>query len=269
MRFKKRRHVRERRKRMDDWEKKMESDPLYQLQNALLGTDYHRILECALACEQADPLEPLEGERLELVLEGYQRCIDEGMSAAMLNLGAMYYVGRGVDQDFAQAVRYYTMAAELGNTIAMCNLGYCHYYGRSIPVDYERAYQCFAQSALLSNNFIALYKLGDMYQTGRYVTKNVDTAFSLYIRSMNARAETEDNDLSIADVYQRLGNCLLHGTGVEPNEMEALKCFQMSEYYFLEKIQAGDIFAESSLRKVREALEECRNKIHEKLHIEL
>ena len=46
--------------------------------------------------------------------------------------------------DYAQAVKYYTMADEHGERQATENLGYCYYYGRSVEVDYKKAYHYFA-----------------------------------------------------------------------------------------------------------------------------
>ena len=51
----------------------------------------------------------------------------------------MYATSRGVDQDYVEARRWYTLAAEQGNLNAQHNLGAMHCTGRGGPVDYAAA----------------------------------------------------------------------------------------------------------------------------------
>src|SRR5690349_10104118 len=64
---------------------------------------------------------------------------EQGDAQAQLELGFMYSKGKGVPQDFVQAVRWYRKSAEQGYANAQYNL--CHAYldGRGVPQDYKEA----------------------------------------------------------------------------------------------------------------------------------
>lgn len=47
---------------------------------------------------------------------------DQGDAYAQFNLGALYDKGEGVPQDSAQAAKWYRLAADQGNAIAQSNL---------------------------------------------------------------------------------------------------------------------------------------------------
>ena len=49
------------------------------------------------------------------VVECYLWCMERGMPQAATNLGAMYYNGSGVPQDYRKAAQYYELAAKAGH----------------------------------------------------------------------------------------------------------------------------------------------------------
>ena len=51
----------------------------------------------------------------------------------------MYFEGRGVSQDDAQAAAWYRKAAEQGYAEAQSNLGEMYVKGQGVPQDYEQA----------------------------------------------------------------------------------------------------------------------------------
>jgi uncharacterized protein len=59
---------------------------------------------------------------------------------AQANLGAMYANGRGVPQDYAQAVVWYRQAGERGDAGAQSNLGLMYEHGQGVPQDYVSAH---------------------------------------------------------------------------------------------------------------------------------
>lgn len=52
----------------------------------------------------------------------------------------MYNLGLGVPQDYAEAVRWYRLAAEQGNSVAQRNLGAMYRNGHGVPQDYTSAH---------------------------------------------------------------------------------------------------------------------------------
>lgn len=53
-------------------------------------------------------------------------------SEEMCDLGDKHYYGIGVEQNYAEAVKWYRKAAEQGNAKAQYNLGSCYYNGKAL-----------------------------------------------------------------------------------------------------------------------------------------
>lgn len=108
--------------------------------------------------------------------EFYAEGVKIGLESAALGLGAMYYGGEFIPQDFSKAVEWYKIAARSQDrhvaVRATCNLGDCHGYGRDIPVDYKAAFPCFFKAAILFYDANSFYKLGDMYRYSNFVDKD-------------------------------------------------------------------------------------------------
>jgi TPR repeat protein len=66
---------------------------------------------------------------------------NKGDADAQFWLGTMYYDGKGVPQDYKEAVKWFTMAAEQGHAYAQLYLGRIHYNGDGVPQDYTEAYK--------------------------------------------------------------------------------------------------------------------------------
>ena len=54
-------------------------------------------------------------------------------------VGACYYEGWGVAQDYADAVRLYRLAADQGHASAQCSMGEMFEYGEGVTKDTEEA----------------------------------------------------------------------------------------------------------------------------------
>jgi len=189
---------------------------------------------------------------------GYLESLSEkGVSRAMLLLGSIYYTGKGVEQSYKDAVKWYEMAAEGLESYGLCNLGYCYYYGRDIDVNYKRAYECFSLSAYMSNPN-AMYKLGDMFYNGYHVKEDKDAAYYWYCEALD---NLDGNDIE-ANINYRLGLCYLYGYGTCKNELLALEHLQAAELEFFRLIEDGDSFAELTLPKVKEELDKVREALY-------
>jgi TPR repeat protein len=69
------------------------------------------------------------------------------MPGRSAQLGCMYYEGRGVPQDYKQAMFWYRKAADQGDAGAQNNLGLMYNKGRGVSQDYEKAYFWFLLSS--------------------------------------------------------------------------------------------------------------------------
>ncbi len=75
-----------------------------------------------------------------------------GIPAGMLNLGAMYFLGNGVAEDYARAAYWYRKAADAGNVDAMYNLGRMYENGQAVGVrDPAHAREFYNKAAALGN----------------------------------------------------------------------------------------------------------------------
>ena len=72
---------------------------------------------------------------------------EQGNAIAQNNLGIMYRRGRGVAENYAEAVRWYRLAAEQGNATAQVSLGYMYANGDGVPQNDVRAYMWYSVTA--------------------------------------------------------------------------------------------------------------------------
>ena len=72
---------------------------------------------------------------------------ESGDPIAQYNLGNRYSNGRGVPQDYTEAVKWYRKAAEQGHASAQFNLGFMYANGQGVPQNYSDAYVWFSLAA--------------------------------------------------------------------------------------------------------------------------
>jgi putative methionine-R-sulfoxide reductase with GAF domain len=72
--------------------------------------------------------------------EGMRKLGEQGDPAAQFSVGARYATGEDVRQDYAEAVRWFSMAAEQGHVVSQATLGAYYWAGRGVPQDLVKAY---------------------------------------------------------------------------------------------------------------------------------
>ena len=139
-------------------------------------------------------------------------------ATAQNKLGMMYMLGKGVAQDYAQALDWFQKSADQGNAAAQCNLGWMYQNGKGVAQDYAQALDWFQKSAA-QGNAAAENKLGAMYMNGRGVTQDYAQARDWFRRSAaQGNAAAQDN----------LGAMYLNGKGMAQDYAQALDWFQKS-----------------------------------------
>jgi len=73
-------------------------------------------------------------------LEGMRKLAEQGDPTAQFSMGARYAAGEDVAQDYAEAVRWFTLAAEQGHVKSQGILGAYYWSGRGVPLDLVKAY---------------------------------------------------------------------------------------------------------------------------------
>lgn len=147
----------------------------------------------------------MSDEVAEMLLLGFKLAITNGSALSMNCLGALYYMGDIVEQDYERAAELYERAMDAGCYQSIINLGYIYEYGRIGKPDHDKAYQFYSLAAALAPSSEALYKLGDMFSRGKAVPRDMKKAFALYKRSL----QLAEGDVEIAQPAIRLANILI------------------------------------------------------------
>ena len=71
---------------------------------------------------------------------GLRKLAEQGDATAQFSVGAAYATGDDVPQDYAEAVRWFSMAAEQGHVVSQATLGAYYWAGRGVPQDQVKAY---------------------------------------------------------------------------------------------------------------------------------
>lgn len=208
--------------------------------------------------QRVHTLAPTYPEVAEMVVLGLKVGIAAGSGACMNDLGALYYRGDLVEQDYHRAADLYHMAADTGCYQSIINLGYIYEYGRTGAPDYVKAYQWYSLAAALAPSYEAVYKLGDMFSRGRAVPRDMRRAHQLYERSLDlAGSETE-----VAQPAIRIAKMLIDpegpSYGVEPNPLRALALFQQAEIGLRIDIAHGFTYYAKRLQEAVEGQAQAR-----------
>ena len=83
---------------------------------------------------------------------------EQGHAQAQNKLGVLYSSGKGVEQDYTEAARWYRMAAEQGVAIAQFNLGGMYYTGSGIAHDYVLAHMWYNIASANGSKLAALHR---------------------------------------------------------------------------------------------------------------
>ena len=103
----------------------------------------------------------------------------------------MYYSGRGVERDFAEAVEWWRKAAEQGHAEAQYYLGVAHEYGYGTDLGTKQAVKWWRLAAD-QGNANAQRALGEAYLWGEGTNRDLVTAhmwFDLASDQENGRAK--------------------------------------------------------------------------------
>lgn len=155
---------------------------------------------------------------MERAMYWYTKAAESGQEFALLNMGEIYYNGRGVAFDFDRALYYFTWAADKGETQAMVNLGNIYNEGIYVKRDTEMAIAYWLDAA--QRGVISCYALiGKMYSQGDGVRQNHKTALAYF------RQGADD-----ADCRYHIALYYYHGQGgVKKSYQMALELFTSIE----------------------------------------
>ena len=127
---------------------------------------------------------------------------NKGDARAQYELGKKYYTGTDVEQDYGEAISWYTKAAEHGDTDAQYDLGEIYHNGTGTEKDDNEAIKWYRQAAD-NGRSSAMCKVGVILLTGEETEKDEKEAIKYFQKA----ADQEDPE---GEYY--LG--LVHFTGI-------------------------------------------------------
>ena len=99
----------------------------------------------------------------------------KGDANAQRSLGVRYALGLGVEEDHAEALRWFRLAAQQGNAGAESWLGWMHENGIGVAQDALRAAEWYGLAAPKGDAW-AQYRLGNSYRLGEGVNQDLEEA---------------------------------------------------------------------------------------------
>ncbi|KAG0378568.1 hypothetical protein BGX24_003451 [Mortierella sp. AD032] len=134
----------------------------------------------------------------------YLKAANQGDASAQCSVGDLYRLGLGTDFDHSTALSWYQKAASQGDASGQYNLGLMFEYGLAVGMDYMTAMDWYRKSADQGHAFAQSF-IGDLYYRGRGVPKDYSKAMEWYLLAA-------EQDLSRG--YNNLGLMYLYGLGV-------------------------------------------------------
>lgn len=136
---------------------------------------------------------------------------NSGKPSSQFILGVSYESGRGVSQDYAQAVHWFTKSANQGHSLAQFSLAEMYYQGKGVQQDYGQAFAWHSKAAD-QNLSLSQGRLGKMYNLGHGVNQDYPQSFSWYMKA------AVNND---ADAQYNVGLMYKTGLGVAQDYNQA------------------------------------------------
>lgn len=192
-----------------------------------------------------------------------------GNGGCCCNLANLYHMGcSACPADYATARELYLKGRELGDMQSAVNLGYMYYYGRGGEPDLAAAYECYAVAAACAHHPEAYCKLGDLYAHGKFVSKNDPIAWTLYKRAY----ELAGDDPLYARPAHHMADYLMHGIeGVlEKDYDSALLLYSQAERGYYNLIyNEGLGYYKRQLAQAIEGQQKARQAIQDQLDVHI
>lgn len=131
----------------------------------------------------------------QTAFQKFMPAAEGGNADAQVNVGAMYANGEGVEQNFAEALKWYRLSAEQGNAAAQNRLGSMYDDGVGIAQNFEEAAKWYRRSAD-QGNVGAQINLGAMCAKGVGVPKDYVLAY-MWLSIAVSRIPPDANDMRV------------------------------------------------------------------------
>lgn len=134
-----------------------------------------------------------------------------GDANAQNEVGAWYYRGKHVKQNYEEAAQWWARSAKQGNVKAIGNLGLCYQTGNGVGKDSITAVKLYARSVKQGNralfkqnekladtgNMFASMFVAHCYQNGIGITKNLNKAIEFYEKAAQLNGVDAQRELAL------------------------------------------------------------------------
>ena len=169
-------------------------------------------------------------QNYEQALYWYRKAAEQGHADAQMSIGHMYDEGIGVSLDKVQAFHWYLKAAEQGHADAQYNIGIMYQFGEGVEQNLEQALYWYKKGAEQGESW-SQFKVGYFYEKGKGVQQDYSQALYWYRKSA---------DQGYAYAQNNLGTMYSNGTGVA-------KDFAQAVYWYQKAAEQGHSKAQNSL----------------------
>jgi uncharacterized protein len=158
------------------------------------------------------------GKTISMSLEGGDICKRHSSPStiAKFTIGTYYHFGKGVPQNYSNALNWYRKAANDGFPLANYQLGVLYHNGQGVAQSYKEAFEYF-RNAADGDLSVAQYLLGNMYYSGLYVQQNYTEAMKWYRKAAEQGYADAQNDIGVMYDF---------GYGVLMDEAEAIRWYR-------------------------------------------
>lgn len=198
-----------------------EGEEREKIQQSIIG----KIREMAQAGDifaQNELADIVEGEeKFELLKES----AEHGLARSMRKLGLMYFWGWGdcVEENSAEAFKWFMRASELGLTDAIGDVGNLYKDGNGITQDINKAIEYYKKSIARGCGWAAK-NMAEIYEYGNNVEKNDQKAFEWYKKAA---------ELGNVDAMNSVALCYHNGNGTKVNKEKTFEwCKKAAEAGF-------------------------------------
>lgn len=157
---------------------------------------------------------------------------------AMSIIGDIYYIGEdGIEQNYAEAFKWYSRAAACGYNMAKIKMTLMLYRGLGVKQDLPRAFKLFDEISWTRENFgpfspfrfnsVARYYAAKMRENGEGCTKDLVDAFERYkVAGGLERIEDYESVRSIPKAIYKVADAYFLGEGARQNFGKALNFYE-------------------------------------------
>ncbi len=157
-------------------------------------------------------------ENYQKALEIYYESAEKGHALSELQLGRMFLLGEGVEQDYKAALEWIQRSAEQDNGEAQAYLGQMYEKGLGVDKEVQKALELYKKSAGQSNA-LGQARLAGLYLAGLGVEQNLRVAFV-----WNEKSAEQGN----GEAQSNLGHMYEKGLGVNRDIRRAAELYKKS-----------------------------------------